>query len=1558
MPSSRRWILLLAGCILCLPLLPARADGHPQAGPEIFARKNLVAWCIVPFDSKRRGPEERAEMLERLGIHKLAYDYRAEHIPTFDAEMEALKKHGIELTAWWFPTALNDEARQILAVLERHGLKTQLWVTGGGEPTHSPEEQRARVKAEAERIRPIAEAAAKIGCSVGLYNHGAWFGEPENQIEIIRELNLPNVGIVYNLHHGHEHLARFPKLLKEMLPYLYSLNLNGMTEKGDAQGKKILPIGEGDLDLSLLKTIRDSGYRGPIGILNHTDHDAEARLRDNLDGLDWLLPQLEGQPAGPKPEFRTWQTPASEGGGGAAALMGGKVYDGRAEFRAPPITVECRVTLRQQEQYNILVACDEKKSADHWEIFSMAGSGFLTAYLPGRKPDHVRSQETICDQRPHTIAMLYEAARVRLFLDGRQVADQAIESLSGAGSPGGLAVGRLVEGGIVCHGEIEWVRISKGTRDIPQEPPAAVEEDDATLALWTFEKNASTGSPDDAGHLAAGHDHGHGGTALPLAALSLATVPPYDPQFVAATSSESLEHGDPQRGVAVFAAAQFACLSCHKVGRHGGSVGPELTAIGQQRTAQQIVESIFWPKREVKPEYESVVLVTVDGGVLRGYKLRSDEQTVVIRDAALGTEIELARADIEEEQPGGTLMPDGLTASMSREQQLDLVRFVMELGKGSPLSAQAVDAVLAHAHAHAPATFPYDRAPLHPEQWPNWEHRVNRDRVYDFYAKEAEFFRLLPQSPPLLPEFPGLDGGQLGHWGNQDEQAWADIRWNDTQLGSVQCGVFQGAASQGTSITVPRGVCLRLGERGELSTCFNPDMLTYEAVWQGFVKFSPVRYGFLHGLLMDGTPLPRPAGEKPDQPFVYRGYYRHGPRVVFAYRIGKVEYLDAPWVEDGHFTRTVAPAKSHPLKHLTAGGPIQWPQEIKTQVDLGAGRPYAVDTVGLPIDNPWKALVFCGDHDFLPDGSALVCTMQGDVWHGSGFAEDKPGQISSTVRWRRFASGLHHALGLVVADDGIYVQGRNQITRLRDLNGDGEADFYECFSSAFETSPAGHDFICGLQRDPAGNFYTASGNQGLLRISADGRRVDVVATGFRNPDGLGLLPDGTLTVPCSEGEWTPASMICAVRPKKQPGREKQPSLKPPFFGYRGPQDGHAPELPLAYLPRGLDNSSGGQAYVSSDRWGPLQGQLLHFSFGAGAHFLILRDEVEGQLQGAVVPLPGEFLSGAHRGRFNPQDGQLYVSGMAGWGTYTPADGCFQRVRYTGDAVRSGSSGTGSKNSVQLPVGFHVHQNGVTVTFSQPLDADLASQTQNHFAQCWNYRYSAAYGSAEFSTGHPGVRGHDPLRIAAAHVLPDGRTLFLELPDLQPVSQLHLRLHVAADAGQDLFVTVNKLDVPFTDFPGYQPIAKTILPHPILSDLALATKLVPNPWRQPIANARAITLETGKNLTFALRSFKVRRGEVVKFTLANPDVVPHNWALVKPGALRRVGELANRLVADPEAAARHYIPQTNDVLFYVDVVSPQDQFSIYFRAPDEPGRYPYLCTFPGHWMVMNGEMIVE
>ncbi|HEV3384005.1 MAG TPA: sulfatase-like hydrolase/transferase [Gemmata sp.] len=350
--------------LIASPVMAADPPAQPL-NPKLYDRDNLVAWCIVPFDAKKRSPAERVEMLKKLGFTKYAYDWRAEHLPTFGEEVRLLKKANIELTAVWFPAGLNADARTLLDAIKKHGVKTQLWITMG-EPAGKG--QKEKVEAAAKAIRPIAAEAEKLGCSVALYNHGGWFGEPENQIAIIDSLKLKNVGIVYNLHHGHDHLDRFPELLKKMLPHLVALNLNGMAKDGEKLGKKILPLGQGELDLKLLKTIEESGYGGPIGILGHTQDDAEERLRDNLDGLDWLLPQLTGTKAGPKPKYRTMSSEARKHPNILLILVDDLGYGdlgcyGSKDIRTPNIDRLSKEGVRLTDCYSAAAVCSPTRAA-------------------------------------------------------------------------------------------------------------------------------------------------------------------------------------------------------------------------------------------------------------------------------------------------------------------------------------------------------------------------------------------------------------------------------------------------------------------------------------------------------------------------------------------------------------------------------------------------------------------------------------------------------------------------------------------------------------------------------------------------------------------------------------------------------------------------------------------------------------------------------------------------------------------------------------------------------------------------------------------------------------------------------------------------------------------------------------------------------------------------------------------------------------------------------------------------------------------------------------------
>jgi len=448
--------------------------------------------------------------------------------------------------------------------------------------------------------------------------------------------------------------------------------------------------------------------------------------------------------------------------------------------------------------------------------------------------------------------------------------------------------------------------------------------------------------------------------------------------------------------------------------------------------------------------------------------------------------------------------------------------------------------------------------------------RKNKERFYDFYAKQAIRY-LDPEAvvPDVIADFVGLDGGRYGHWGAQSQKNWRSSRWNLMESGSAVAGAFENNGAG----AIPKALCLRLGEEGELSVCVDlAARLTPKALWEnGFVAFDVLRFGLLGGLRAAGSPVALPAvAPLEGASFLYHGYYRHGKRVVFSYRLDGVERLLAPWAEGKEMTWATAEAGQSPLAELTRGGPAQWAEPLITHGHLGKQRPYALDTIDLPFQNPWRALLFLGDHDFFSNGDIAVCSIMGDVWRVTPLDPD-----FRQFSWKRFATGLHQPLGLKVLEDKVHVLGRDQITRLHDLNHDGEADFYQCVTNAYVTSPAGHDFITGLQTDAEGRFYFASANQGVCRIKPGEAQAEVLATGLRNPNGLGLGPQGEILVSSQEGEWTPASMICEVQ-------------RGGHYGLGGPKPGPLGLLPpLCYLPRGLDHSSGAPVFAASHRWGPL-----------------------------------------------------------------------------------------------------------------------------------------------------------------------------------------------------------------------------------------------------------------------------------------------------------------------------------------------------------------------------------
>lgn len=466
------------------------------------------------------------------------------------------------------------------------------------------------------------------------------------------------------------------------------------------------------------------------------------------------------------------------------------------------------------------------------------------------------------------------------------------------------------------------------------------------------------------------------------------------------------------------------------------------------------------------------------------------------------------------------------------------------------------------------------------------------------------------------------------------------------------------------------------------------------------------------------------------------------------------------------------------LAPLTKGGQPRWTETVVTQgkpADESASTgAYVLDQLTLPEQNPYKSWIRVGGFDFLDKGSAAISTWSGDVWVCTGI-DDKLEKLT----WRRYAAGLFHALGLKVVDGKIYTHGRDQLTRLHDLNKDGEADFYECFNNDVTITPNFHEFAYELHTDSEGNFYFIKGgpvrpggsgwdkivpNHGcLMKVSKDGSKLEVVARGFRAPNGMGLGPNGELTSGDNEGTWTPAVPLNWIKPGGFYG-------VPDFAG--GTEKPTRRDPPLCWLPKNVDNSNGGQVWITGKQFGPLSGQLMHMSYGTCTLFSVLKEEVGGYVQGGVVPLPLKFDSGVCRARFHEQENALYLTGLRGWQTRAGKDGGFYRMRYTGKPYL-------------LPTALGVKPGELTIGFDVPLDKEAAEDPDNYNIEQWNYRWTQSYGSPHFKVSDPKQQGHDEVEIDEAVLSADGKTVTLKIADLAPVMQMKTSFTLESADGQPI-----------------------------------------------------------------------------------------------------------------------------------------------------------------------------
>lgn len=164
---------------------------------------------------------------------------------------------------------------------------------------------------------------------------------------------------------------------------------------------------------------------------------------------------------------------------------------------------------------------------------------------------------------------------------------------------------------------------------------------------------------------------------------------PLSPEEVKELSAAVMTEGDPDRGQLVFRRADLSCLKCHSVSGAGGNIGPDLSAMGPSNPVEYLVTSVLEPDAAIKEHYVTQIVVTSEGVVVTGIVADENDQRLILRTAE-GLDRSIPKADIEEREKGSSLMPKGLVKFMTRQEFVDLVRFLAELGKpGTPYALRS-----------------------------------------------------------------------------------------------------------------------------------------------------------------------------------------------------------------------------------------------------------------------------------------------------------------------------------------------------------------------------------------------------------------------------------------------------------------------------------------------------------------------------------------------------------------------------------------------------------------------------------------------------------------------------------------------------------------------------------------------------------------------------------------------------------------------------------------------------------------------------------------------------
>jgi azurin len=356
--------------------------------------------------------------------------------------------------------------------------------------------------------------------------------------------------------------------------------------------------------------------------------------------------------------------------------------------------------------------------------------------------------------------------------------------------------------------------------------------------------------------------------------------------------------------------------------------------------------------------------------------------------------------------------------------------------------------------------------------------------------------------------------------------------------------------------------------------------------------------------------------------------------------------------------------------------------------------------------------------------------------------------------------------------------------------------------------------------------------------------------------------------------------------------------------------------------------------------------------------------VNGVYQGVVFPFREGFMSGVFRQVWG-KDGSMYVGQTSrGWGATGRAPYGLQRLVWTGKVPFE------PHHMAARPDGFEVY-------FTAPVDRAAAENPASWAVNSFVYKYHHIYGSPTINQLAHTVR--------AAVVSKDGLSARIVVDSLRQGYVHEIRMTgVKSASGESLlhdfgYYTVNQIPAGKTlavkpaatvtqsampasgatssasirSAPAQSAPAQNALAPNAPAPVAKHQTTMPADWNGTVD--QTVSVQGIEGLKFSLPSFDVKPGARVKLDFANASDMLHNLVVVRPGTGTKVGEAALRLGL--EGQKLDYVPKSDDVLFNTSLLEPQKVESIYFVAPTTPGEYQYVCTFPGHYLSMQGTMRV-